>query len=92
MNRDRVFRVRSDSNVNNVAAKVAHTFYADPQKNVDVRAMGAGSVNQAVKAIAVARGLVATRGYDLVDRIGFDKADSVDGGTISVMVFRLSLS
>lgn len=88
---DRVFRVRADSNVNNVASKIAHTFYGGPKDTIDVRAMGAGSVNQAVKAIAVARGLVATRGYDLVNRVGFDKVEADSGDIISVMVFRLSL-
>ena len=32
----------------------------------EVQAVGAGAVNQAVKAIAIARGILAPNGYDLV--------------------------
>jgi len=34
--------------------------------SVEVQAVGAGAVNQAVKAIAIARGFVAPNGLDLV--------------------------
>lgn len=36
-----------------------------------MRAIGAGAVNQAVKACAIARGYVAVRGIDLLVRPGF---------------------
>ncbi len=36
------------------------------QKSVEMQAIGAGAVNQAVKAIAIARGYVAPNGIDLV--------------------------
>jgi stage V sporulation protein S len=36
------------------------------QSRVEVQAIGAGAINQAVKAIAIARGYVAPSGLDLV--------------------------
>lgn len=34
--------------------------------NVEIQAIGAGALNQAVKAVAIARGFVAPAGVDLV--------------------------
>ena len=34
--------------------------------SIQISAIGAGAVNQAIKAIAVARGMIASRGLDLV--------------------------
>jgi stage V sporulation protein S len=34
--------------------------------NVDVQAIGAGAVNQAIKAVAIARGFVAPNGIDMI--------------------------
>ena len=36
------------------------------QKRVEVQAIGAGAINQAIKAIAISRGYVAPGGLDLV--------------------------
>ncbi|TMF11520.1 MAG: stage V sporulation protein S [Chloroflexi bacterium] len=36
------------------------------QSRVEVQAIGAGAINQAVKAIAISRGYVAAGGFDLV--------------------------
>jgi stage V sporulation protein S len=36
------------------------------QKKVEVQAIGAGAINQAIKAIAISRGYVAPGGLDLV--------------------------
>lgn len=51
-----------------VARKVAGAIAAEirANQNVEVRAVGAGAVNQAVKAVAIARGYVAPEGLDLV--------------------------
>jgi stage V sporulation protein S len=53
-----------------------------------LRAIGAGAINQAVKAIAIARGLVAPRGIDLTCRPGFQPVD-IDGQEYSAMTFAL---
>lgn len=87
-----VIRVKATSNVNGTASKIALTVENEPGMDVQIRAMGAGSVNQAAKAIAVARGMLASRAIDLWTRIGFDKVPSELPGeeTVSVVVFRLS--
>ena len=47
---------------------------------VEMRAIGAGAVNQAVKSIACARGILKLRGLDLCVRIGFCSAGSEEWG------------
>lgn len=48
--------------------------------DVEVRAVGASAVNQMYKAIASARGILATKGRDLYIKPGFDeiKEDEVE--------------
>ena len=48
-----------------------------------------GAVNQAVKAIAIARGYTAPRGLDLKCIPGFASIESHDG-TISAIVFTIT--
>lgn len=82
-------RVSAGSNPQSVASAIAHAVYE--RKSVQLRAVGAGSVNQAVKGIAIARGYVAPRGYDLVCKPGFTTIESRDG-EISAMIFHVFLS
>ena len=44
-------------------------------KNVELLAVGAGACNQAVKAVAVARGYVSPQGIDLTVKPGFEDVD-----------------
>lgn len=88
---DRVIRVKSTSNVNSTASKIAMTIDEAGGACVQIRAMGAGSVNQAAKAVAVARGMLATKAQDLWCRIGFDKVRGEQGDDVSVVVFRLEV-
>ncbi|MGI6705413.1 MAG: stage V sporulation protein S [Clostridia bacterium] len=49
------------------------------EKNVaEIQAVGAGAVNQAVKAIAITRGYVAPKGIDLVAIPAFSEIE-IDG-------------
>jgi stage V sporulation protein S len=57
-------RVSTRSNPASVAGAIAGAVRADG--SVDIRIVGAGALNQAVKAIAIARGYVAAAGIDLV--------------------------
>ena len=59
-----VLKVSSKSKPNSVAGALANAF-REKQK-VEIQAVGAGSLNQAIKAIAIARGYVAPTGQDLV--------------------------
>jgi len=85
-----LIRVGGGSDPQAVASAISNAFYED--QDVTMRAVGAAAVNQAVKAIAISRGYIATRGMDLVVRPGFTNVASADGSKkISAIVFRLSL-
>lgn len=58
-----VLKVKNNSPVNKVAGAVAEMVREG--KQVEVHAIGAGALNQAVKALATARGYVASNGIDL---------------------------
>lgn len=59
-----ILKVSSKSNPNSVAGAIAAQI-KDIGK-VELQAIGAGALNQAIKAIAIARGFVAPSGYNLV--------------------------
>lgn len=59
-----VLKVSSKSNPNSVAGALAGVIRENG--SAEIQAIGAGALNQAVKAIAVARGFVAPSGIDLV--------------------------
>lgn len=84
---EQVLRVSAGSNPQSVASAIAHSVYET--RGCKVRAVGAGAVNQAVKAIAIARGYTAPRGLDLVCVPGFASIESHDG-QISAIVFTIS--
>jgi stage V sporulation protein S len=59
-----VLKVSTKSNPNSVAGALAAII---KEKNiVEIQAVGAGAINQAVKDIAIARGFVAPSGKDIV--------------------------
>ncbi|WP_055070947.1 stage V sporulation protein S [Clostridium massiliamazoniense] len=59
-----VLKVSTKSNPNSVAGALAAII---KEKNiVEIQAVGAGAINQAIKAIAIARGFVAPTGKDIV--------------------------
>jgi len=59
-----VLRVSATSKPKSVAGALAAVLRE--RGTAEVQAVGAGAVNQAVKAIAIARGYVAPNGIDLV--------------------------
>ena len=59
-----VLKVSSKSKPNSVAGALANAF--KDRHIVEVQAIGAGALNQAIKAIAIARGFVAPSGKNLV--------------------------
>jgi stage V sporulation protein S len=59
-----VLRVAANSNPNSVAG--ALTWALKDQDGVEIHVVGAGAINQAVKAVAIARGFIAPSGMDLV--------------------------
>ena len=69
-------RVSSKSKPNTVAGAVAGVIREQGQ--VELQTVGAGALNQAVKAIAIARGFLAPSGIDLVCIPSFSDID-IDG-------------
>lgn len=58
-----VLKVSSKSNPNSVAGAISGVIRE--QGVVEVQTVGAGALNQAVKAVAIARGFIAPSGMDL---------------------------
>ena len=85
-NADDIVKVSGTSNPQSVGSIVARAVVAGSSPKM--RAIGAGAVNQAVKACAIARGFVAPRGIDLTFVIGFDDIEGDNGTTISAMSFK----
>lgn len=59
-----VLKVSSKSSPNAVAGALAGVIRE--KGSVEIQAIGAGAINQAVKAVAIARGFVAPSGMDLI--------------------------
>ncbi len=57
-------KVGTKSKPNSVAGALANAFREKGE--VEIQAIGAGALNQAIKSIAIARGFVAPSGNDLV--------------------------
>ena len=59
-----VLKVSAQSNPKSVAGALAAVLRENG--SAEMQAVGAGAVNQAIKAVAIARGFVAPNGIDLV--------------------------
>jgi len=59
-----ILKVGSKSNPNSVAGALSNLL--KEKNNVEIQAIGAGALNQAIKAVAIARGFVAPTGLNLV--------------------------
>ncbi len=69
-------KVSAKSNPNKVAGALAGTIRE--QGKAELQTVGAGALNQAVKAVAIARGFVASGGIDLICIPAFIDID-IDG-------------
>lgn len=81
-----LLKVKSSSNAPNLASAIANNVYDG--KKVVLRAIGAGAVNQSMKAIAIAQSYVGPRGKVLSCRPGFTTVPMPDGD-ISAMTLRV---
>lgn len=59
-----ILKVSSKSNPNSVAGALANVLRE--RGTAEIQAIGAGALNQSVKAVAIARGFVAPSGVDLI--------------------------
>ncbi|MDQ0245070.1 stage V sporulation protein S [Bacillus fengqiuensis] len=63
---DNILKVSSKSNPSSVAGAIAGLLRERGRGTIEIQAIGAGALNQAIKAVAIARGFVAPSGVDLV--------------------------
>jgi stage V sporulation protein S len=59
-----IIKVKSDSKTASVAGSIAGTFH--DFKRAEIQTIGAGSLNQAMKALILARGYLKVDGFDVV--------------------------
>ena len=59
-----ILKISTKSNPNSVAGAIAGLI--KERGRAEMQAIGAGAINQAIKAVAIARGFVAPSGVDLV--------------------------
>ncbi len=71
-----VLKVSAQSNPKSVAGALAAVLRE--KGSAEVQAVGAGAVNQAIKAVAIARGFVAPNGIDLITIPAFAEI-TIDG-------------
>lgn len=75
------FKVSAKSKVNSVAGAITGIIVEEGR--VEIKAIGAGAVNQAIKALATARGFLAERGIELRCVPAFDSvSDDTNEKTI----------
>ena len=79
-------KVSSSSKPTNVAGAIVGLLNDQPNEIVEITAVGAGAVNQAVKAVAIARGFVASSGYDITFRPAFCDLE-IEGTTKTAIIF-----
>ena len=60
-----IIKVSSKSISQKVAGSIANSFREGVNK-VEIQTVGAGAVNQAIKAISIARGFVSPLGFNLI--------------------------
>ena len=60
---DYMLKVSSKSNPNSIAGAIAGMI---KKSKIEIQVIGAGALNQAIKAIAIARGFVVPSGIDLI--------------------------
>jgi len=85
-----VLRVGATTAPQELAAAIAHACYEG--KPPTLRAIGAGSVNQAVKGAAIARQYVAARAMDLTLRPGWGTVNMPDKDNVSAIVLKVIIS
>ncbi|MFI3211375.1 MAG: stage V sporulation protein S, partial [Peptostreptococcaceae bacterium] len=61
------------SNVSSLAGAIVKSI--EEHSKVELHSIGASSVNQSCKSLAIARGILATKGLDLSVKIGFDETE-----------------
>lgn len=81
---EQILRVSASSSATSLASAISHAVY--DSKKVTLRAIGAGAVNQAVKAVAIAQSFVGQRGISLLIRPGFTTVQMKDAEVSAIIM------
>ena len=81
--------VKSSSDAKALGSAIAH--YISEGTTVQLRAVGAGAVSQAVKAVAISTRWTAPQGIRVAMIPGFKDIEGSSGGTISAITFSIIL-
>lgn len=86
-------KVSSGSKPNSVAGALVGILNDNPTETVEITAVGAGSVNQAIKAVAIARGFVAPTGFDITIQPTFSdvEIDGVEKTAINLVAKKIKI-
>lgn len=87
MSESKKLMVSGSSPVRELAGSVVKC-YDSGERNIELRAIGAASVNQAYKALATARSIFAQKGLDLTIKPGYDEVE-IKGEKRTVMLFKV---
>lgn len=79
-------KVSSKSNPNSVAGAIAE--FIKENDVINIKTIGAGALNQAMKAIAIARGFIVPQGIDIVCVPSFYRTE-IDGDEISAIMLTI---
>lgn len=80
-----IIRVAGGSQVSGVSGSIAKSIRAN--KDIEIHAIGASAISQAVKSITTARGILATSGIDLLIKTGFGTT-VIDGQERTMIIFK----
>lgn len=83
----KILLVSGKSGIKETASSIVRS-YEEGNHNIEIRAIGASSVNQMVKALATAASFFAMKGYDMTVRHGYDMT-LIDGEEKTVIVSRI---
>lgn len=84
----KVLTISSGSPTKETAGSIVKSFFDDGVSDIELRAIGAGAVNQMFKAMATARSIFAMNGRDLACNPGYAET-VIDGNKRTVMVAHL---
>ncbi|MFD9815096.1 stage V sporulation protein S [Streptomyces sp. NPDC059080] len=81
---DKEFRVKSTTPPPELGSAIAHGIKAG--HHVVLKAVGAGAINQAVKAIPIAQSFVSSFGTSLTEEITFFRSKSPEGELLGIAI------
>lgn len=81
---EKEFRVKSVTPPPELGSAIAHAVKAGNQ--VVLKAVGAGAINQAVKAIPIAQSFVSSFGTELIQKITFFRSKSAEGEILGIAI------